>query len=51
VFFWSEEHARNHRKQNELGPGVYLTLEQNRFLAPVVQESPFEFARCPARLD
>jgi hypothetical protein len=26
---------------------VYLTLEQNRFLAPIAQEASFGFLRCP----
>jgi hypothetical protein len=30
------------------GTGLYLTLKQNRFLAPLAQEVPFAFARCPA---
>jgi len=28
--------------------GIYLTLEQNRWFAPVAQEGSFEFGRCPA---
>jgi hypothetical protein len=27
--------------------GLYLTLQQNAFFAPVAQDAPFEFARCP----
>jgi len=48
VFFWSEEHARNHHKRLGGRSGLYLTLEQNAFLAPLAQEVPFEFSRCPA---
>jgi hypothetical protein len=47
VFFWSEEHARNHRKKNYGKKGLYLTLAQNAFLAPLAQEVSFEFNRCP----
>ncbi len=27
--------------------GLYLTLEQNASFAPVAQNAPFEFTRCP----
>jgi len=47
VFFWSEEHAKNHRKIHGGKSGLYLTLDQNSFLAPLAQEIPFEFNRCP----
>jgi len=48
VFFWSEEHARAHRRQHGGVKGIYLSLQQNQLFAPVAQEVPFEFARCPA---
>ncbi len=47
IFFWSEEHARKHRKAQGGRNGLYLTLAQNAFLAPLAQEVPFEFNRCP----
>lgn len=30
-----------------MGIGIYLTLDQNRWFAPLAQEVPFEFGRCP----
>jgi hypothetical protein len=27
--------------------GLYLTLEQNAFFAPLAQDAPFDFNRCP----
>ena len=29
--------------------GIYVSLDQNAFFAPVVQEAPFAFLRCPAK--
>jgi hypothetical protein len=44
VFFWSEEHAREHRR-NEGGPtGLYLTLEQSAYLTPIAQGAIFAFS-------
>jgi hypothetical protein len=30
--------------------GLYLTLAQNAFLAPIAQDAPFDFTRCPRRI-
>jgi hypothetical protein len=29
--------------------GVYLTLAQNAFLAPIAQDAPFDFTGCPIK--
>jgi hypothetical protein len=43
VFFWSEEHAREHRQERAGVNGTYLTLEQNAFSTPIVQGALFAF--------
>jgi hypothetical protein len=43
VFFWSEEHARRHRKRAGFVDGVYLTLEQATYATPIAQGGLFAF--------
>jgi hypothetical protein len=43
VFFWSEEHARAHRRMNGGVRGMYLTLDQSVFLTRHAQSAIFGF--------
>jgi hypothetical protein len=43
VFFWSEEHAREHRMQVQQVNGIYLTLEQVAYMTPITQGALFAF--------
>jgi len=45
VFFWSEEHARDHRRRLGGMRGTYLTLSQAAYVTPILQGSLFAFAR------
>jgi len=43
VFFWSEEHARAYREQQEQVDGIYLTLAQSAYSTPIAQGALFAF--------
>ena len=45
VFFWSEEEARKHRKENPEPRGIYLTIGQGAIVTRPVQSVLFGFAR------
>ena len=45
VFFWSEEEARSHRRENPEPKGLYLSLEQGAIVTMPVQSVLFGFAR------
>ncbi len=45
VFFWSEEEARTHRKDNPEPRGIYLTLRQGEIVNRPIQSVLFGFAR------
>ena len=51
MFFGSEEHAREERRRNGGGRGLYLTLDQAAFVTPLAQGALFAFPRAgPAGL-
>jgi hypothetical protein len=43
VFFWSEDEARTHRKNNPKPRGIYLSLRQAAFLTRPIQSALFGF--------
>jgi hypothetical protein len=43
LFFWSEEHAREFRKDRDQVDGVYLTLEQSAYSTRIAQGALFAF--------
>jgi hypothetical protein len=45
VFFWSEEHAREYRREHTEVRGSYMTLAQSVFLTPRVQGAIFGLPR------
>jgi hypothetical protein len=45
VFFWSEEEARTHRKDNPEPRDIYLTLRQGDIVTRPIQSILFGFAR------
>jgi hypothetical protein len=45
VFFWSEEHAKQHRGQVRGMRGSYMTLDQAVYITPLVQGALFAFPR------
>jgi hypothetical protein len=45
VFFWSEEHARAHRRTKGWVRGIYLTLEQMVLQTRLIQSAIFGFER------
>ena len=45
VFFWSEEKARTHRKNNRKPRGIYLTLRQGAIITKPIQSVLFGFER------
>ncbi len=45
VFFWSEEEAHVHRKQNNETKGIYVTLGQGAIVTRPIQSVLFGFAR------
>ena len=45
LFFWSEEHAREYRKQKTLVDGIYLTMEQSVYAIPIAQSALFGFSK------
>jgi hypothetical protein len=45
VFFWSEEEARAHRKNNPEPKGIYLSLRQGEIINRPIQSVLFGFAR------
>ena len=45
VFFWSEEEARTHRKNNPEPRGIYLTLRQGEIINRPIQSVLFGFAQ------
>jgi hypothetical protein len=44
VFFWSEEEARTHRKNNPEPRGIYLPLQQGAIVNRPIQSILFGFA-------
>jgi hypothetical protein len=44
VFFWSEEHARDFRRQNPQPDGAYLTMEQAAVSERIAQSGLFAIA-------
>jgi hypothetical protein len=44
VFFWSEDHAREHRRDRGGVTGLYLTLSQSAYLTKTVQSEIFAFS-------
>ena len=54
VFFWSEEEARTHRKENPEPRGIYLTLRQGAIVTRPIQSVLFGFtdvARSPRSVE
>jgi hypothetical protein len=45
MFFWSEEHAKEHRHTTERMRGTYMTMEQMIYTTPKVQGGLFAFPR------
>jgi hypothetical protein len=45
VFFWTEEHAREHRGRLGGMLGTYLTLSQAAYVTPILQGALFAFPR------
>jgi len=45
VFFWSEEEARTHRRNNPEPRGLYVTLQQGAIITRQIQSVLFGFAR------
>jgi hypothetical protein len=45
IFFWSEEHARDFRRKNNLKRGIYMTLLQSMTLTRLAQSAIFSFPR------
>jgi len=45
VFFWSEEEARTHRKENPEPRGIYLALRQGEIITRPIQSILFGFTR------
>jgi hypothetical protein len=45
VFFWSEEHAKEHRRVTGGMRGTYMTLSQALYVTPLVQGAIFAFPR------
>jgi hypothetical protein len=45
VFFWSEEEARVHRREQPDPKGIYLTLRQGAIVTRPVQSILFGFSR------
>jgi len=43
VFLWSEDEARQHRKQQPEPRGLYLTLKQGAILTRPIQSALFGF--------
>ena len=43
VFFWSEDQARTHRKNNPTPRGIYLNLRQAAILTKPIQSVLFGF--------
>jgi hypothetical protein len=44
VFFWSEEHAREHRRQVGGVRGIYMTLERTAYVNSIMQDAIFTFS-------
>ena len=44
VFFWSEEEARIHRKENPKPNGIYLSLRQGAIVTKPIQSVIFGFS-------
>jgi hypothetical protein len=45
VFFRSEEDARQYRRRNKGGNGLYLTLDLSVYLTRVIQSAIFAFSK------
>jgi hypothetical protein len=45
VFFWSEEEARTHRKDNPDPRGLYVSLRQGAIITRPIQSVIFGFAK------
>jgi hypothetical protein len=45
VFFWSEEHAKEHRRRAGGMRGTYMTLDQAVYVTPMIQGAIFAFRR------
>lgn len=45
VFLWSEDEAREHRRQQPDPKGLYLTLKQGAIVTRPIQSVLFGFAR------
>jgi len=45
VFFWSEEHAKEYRRQYQGVRGPYLTLPQAVYITPLEQGAIFAFEK------
>ena len=43
VFFWSEEHAREYRRETGGEKGLYMTLDQAVYITPIIQGALFGF--------
>jgi hypothetical protein len=43
VFFWSEEHARDHRKNSHRIRGAYLRVNQMVEMTRIIQSAIFGF--------
>jgi hypothetical protein len=43
VFFWSEEEARTHRRENPEPKGIYVTLRQGAVITRPIQSAVFGF--------
>jgi hypothetical protein len=49
VFFWSEEHAREHRSHTGGMRGTYMTMGQAVYVTPILQGALFGFPRQGSR--
>jgi hypothetical protein len=45
IFFWSEEHAREYRREHRNIRGSYMSLAQSVYLTPITQGAIFGFPR------
>ena len=43
IFFWSEEHAREHCKRTRQPLGLYVTLDQSMYITRAIQGAVFAF--------
>jgi len=47
IFFWSEEHAREYRRNKGGERGIYATIDQAIYINRLVQSAIFDFESRP----